>query len=83
MFRLLVLTAAAAFAQPPGRPATDAEIKSMDFTVLPNGTGLPKGHGDAVRGRAIYDQQCEECHVALTVKVSAASIPHWLAESAR
>jgi cytochrome c len=53
---------ATAFAQSPGRPATDAEIKAMDFTVLPNGAGLPKGHGDAVRGRVLYDQQCQECH---------------------
>jgi cytochrome c len=53
---------AMAFAQTPGRPATEAEIKAMDFTVLPDGRGLPEGQGDAVRGRAIYDQQCQECH---------------------
>jgi len=52
----------AAFAQTPGRRATEAEIKAMDFTVLPNGAGLPKGGGDASRGRALYEQKCQECH---------------------
>jgi cytochrome c len=64
MFKLVpaLLICAIALAQQPGRPATQAEIKAMDFTVLPNGAGLPKGHGDAVRGRVLYDQQCQECH---------------------
>ena len=59
---LAICVGAAAFAQSPGRPATEAEIKAMDFTVLPNGAGLPKGHGDAASGRALYEQQCQECH---------------------
>jgi S-disulfanyl-L-cysteine oxidoreductase SoxD len=62
MFRYLLLLSVAAFAQTPGRPATDAEIKAMDFTVLPNGAGLPKGHGDAATGRPLYEQKCQECH---------------------
>ena len=57
-----IYVCALALAQSPGRPATEAEIKAMDFTVLPNGAGLPKGHGDAVHGRALYEQQCQECH---------------------
>ena len=64
MFKCIpaIYVCAVALAQSPGRPATEAEIKTMDFTVLPNGTGLPKGHGDAVRGRVLYEQQCQECH---------------------
>jgi S-disulfanyl-L-cysteine oxidoreductase SoxD len=64
MFKCIpaIYVCALALAQSPGRPATEAEIKAMDFTVLPNGAGLPKGHGDAVRGRVLYDQQCQECH---------------------
>jgi|SRR5579872_879113 len=57
-----LLVCATAFAQTPGRPATDAEIKSMDYTVLPNGAGLPKGKGDAAQGRFLYEQKCQECH---------------------
>ena len=64
MCRLILAMAfcAAAFAQSPGRPATEAEIKAMDYTVLPNGAGLPAGSGDAVRGRALFEQKCQECH---------------------
>ncbi len=53
---------AALFAQTPGRPATEAEIKAKNFTVLPNGAGLPVGHGDAAQGKIIYEQKCKECH---------------------
>jgi cytochrome c len=59
-FIALALASTAAFGQ--GRPATEAEIKTQDFTVLPNGAGLPKGSGDASRGRTIYEQKCTECH---------------------
>ncbi len=64
MFKyLLAISASAmALAQSPGRPATEAEIKAMDFTVLPNGVGLPKGHGDAATGRPLYEQKCQDCH---------------------
>ena len=57
-----ILLSAIALAQSPGRPATEAEIKARDFTVLPNGAGLPKGHGDASGGRFLYEQKCQECH---------------------
>jgi mono/diheme cytochrome c family protein len=50
------------FGQTPGRPATEAEIKAKDLTILPNGAGLPKGHGNAGEGKAIYEQKCKECH---------------------
>jgi len=64
MFRwtLLFMMAAAALAQSPGRPATEAEIKAMDYTILPNGAGLPKGQGDASSGRTVFEQKCQECH---------------------
>lgn len=45
MLRLAVTAFAfsVAFAQSgPGRPATDAEIKAKDLTILPSGAGLPK-----------------------------------------
>jgi cytochrome c len=42
-------------------PAAD-EIRSADITVLPDGTGLPAGHGDAVAGEAIFTGHCVLCH---------------------
>ncbi len=61
MFKLAMALVACsiAFAQ---RPATEAEIKAKDLTVLPNGAGLPKGHGDARQGKTIYKDKCEVCH---------------------
>jgi cytochrome c len=59
-FIALVLACGTAFGQ--GRPATETEIKTQDFTVLPSGAGLPKGSGGASRGRTIYEQKCTECH---------------------
>jgi S-disulfanyl-L-cysteine oxidoreductase SoxD len=64
MWRSVALLIGAALGFGQGRPATDAEIKAMDYTVLPNGVGLPKGHGDAAHGREIYAQKCQECHGA-------------------
>lgn len=65
MLRLAVtvFTCSVAFAQSgPGRPATDAEIKDKDLTIMPNGAGLPKGHGDAKQGQAIFKDKCAVCH---------------------
>lgn len=45
-----------------GRPATAADITSRDFTVLPDGTGLPPGSGTAAQGRSIFADKCAVCH---------------------
>ncbi|HWF37261.1 MAG TPA: c-type cytochrome [Candidatus Acidoferrales bacterium] len=45
-----------------GQPATPAEIKQEDITVLPNGRGLPDGSGTPDQGEAIYKDQCAGCH---------------------
>src|SRR3954470_9244072 len=50
------------YAQTPGHPATEADIKAKDITVLPTGAGLPSGRGDATRGKTIYKDKCSECH---------------------
>jgi cytochrome c len=65
MFKLAgtLFACSMAFAQSgPGRPATEAEIKARDLTVLPTGAGLPKGRGDAKHGQAIFKEKCEVCH---------------------
>ena len=45
-----------------GRPATDQEIAGWNIDVKADGSGLPAGSGTAVRGAALYAQQCVACH---------------------
>lgn len=45
-----------------GRPATRDEIRAWDVSVMPDGTGLPRGSGTAVQGGAIFRQRCARCH---------------------
>lgn len=53
-----------ATAQSPGlgKTMTAAEVEAIDFTVLPDGSGLPPGQGDARAGAAVYQQHCLACH---------------------
>jgi S-disulfanyl-L-cysteine oxidoreductase SoxD len=57
---------AALLAQSPkygvGRTPTPEEIRAMDISILPDGTGLPEGHGTAAEGREIYARRCARCH---------------------
>lgn len=56
----------AAFAQSPnykvGRTATADEIRKLDISVAPDGSGLPRGHGSVEQGRHIYQTLCANCH---------------------
>lgn len=45
-----------------GNPATPDEVARLNLTVYPDGTGLPKGTGNADRGSAIYKEKCAACH---------------------
>ena len=45
-----------------GEPVSNAELRRIDFTVLPDGSGLPVGGGTAVEGAALYTQHCQACH---------------------
>ena len=47
-----------------GRRATEEEIARIDIDVMPDGTGLPEGRGTVERGRALYRNQCVQCHGA-------------------
>jgi len=68
LVRLAALTAMCAtlFAQSPkygvGRAPTPDEVAAMDFSVLPDGTGLPEGRGTAAEGREVYVRRCARCH---------------------
>jgi cytochrome c553 len=45
-----------------GRQATSADFARHEYLIGPRGTGLPKGHGTAREGRALYLQSCVACH---------------------
>lgn len=55
----ILMFAAALDAQ---RAATPDEIRQRDYTVLPDGTGLPAGSGTAAKGRDVYKAKCAVCH---------------------
>ena len=52
------------FAQSPGlgKPLSDAEVAQIDFTVMPDGAGLPDGAGHAIQGAVLYEKYCLACH---------------------
>lgn len=45
-----------------GRPAHASEIAVLDIDVRPDGTGLPPGSGDVVKGKTLYADNCAACH---------------------
>ena len=67
----IALTVGAALAQSPGptpaspglgKPVTEANIKTWDIAVLPDGTNLPAGSGTPAQGARIYAEKCVACH---------------------
>ncbi len=48
--------------QPPGSPLTDREIENLQTVVFPDGTGLPRGSGNAAAGKNLFAQRCAACH---------------------
>lgn len=61
---LLAMTAGASLAETPnlGRPIDEAAIAAWDISILPDGTGLPKGSGTPAQGAVIYAEKCVACH---------------------
>ena len=45
-----------------GQELTAQELAAVDFTIMPDGNGLPEGSGNAVTGQDIYRQNCLACH---------------------
>ncbi len=45
-----------------GRPLSQDEVRKIDITVAPDGTGLPPGSGSVSAGAAVYAQKCQSCH---------------------
>jgi cytochrome c len=45
-----------------GRTPTKNEIKAWNIDVMPDGTGLPEGHGTVEEGDELYEAKCASCH---------------------
>lgn len=45
-----------------GQVLTAEEVTAVDFTIMPDGEGLPEGSGNAVAGRDVYKANCLVCH---------------------
>jgi len=45
-----------------GRTPSPEEIRAMDISILPDGTGLPEGQGTPAEGREVYARRCARCH---------------------
>jgi hypothetical protein len=54
---LLTMMTDASLAETPnlGKPIDEAAIAAWDISILPDGTGLPKGSGTPAQGAVIYD----------------------------
>jgi len=61
---ILLAAGSLAVAESPGlgEPVGAAELARRDFTVLPDGDGLPAGAGTAKEGAAVYARHCLACH---------------------
>ena len=45
-----------------GRVPTADEIAAWNIDVMPDGTGLPEGHGTVEEGDSLYEEKCAACH---------------------
>lgn len=45
-----------------GKPASAQLIKQWNMDIFPNGKGLPKGQGNAIAGKIVYEKHCLSCH---------------------
>lgn len=63
---LLLLPLSQAEADPSGpglgKPAPHSLLRDWNRDVFPDGWGLPRGQGDAVEGKAVYQDHCLRCH---------------------
>jgi mono/diheme cytochrome c family protein len=61
---LLATTATVSLAETPhlGKPLDEAAIANWDISILPDGTGLPKGSGNSAQGAPIFAEKCSACH---------------------
>jgi len=69
MFRhgclLFAFVSVSAISQEPpglGEPVDPDRIAEIDYTIMPNGDGLPPGSGSAREGRDVFNRHCIACH---------------------
>ncbi|MES1262598.1 MAG: cytochrome c [Acidobacteriota bacterium] len=62
----ILLIAGICCAQGPGlgRVLSADEVRKLDISVAPDGSGLPAGSGSVEAGAAVYAQKCQACHGA-------------------
>jgi S-disulfanyl-L-cysteine oxidoreductase SoxD len=60
----LAMMSGALLAETPnrGKPIDEAAVASWDISILPDGTGLPKGSGTPAQGIPIFAEKCAACH---------------------
>jgi S-disulfanyl-L-cysteine oxidoreductase SoxD len=60
----LAIASNAAFAQSPnlGTPISEADVRTWDISIAPDGSGLPPGSGTAEQGAPIFAAKCAVCH---------------------
>ncbi len=45
-----------------GEELSPEQLDAIDFTIMPDGDGLPGGSGNAISGRETYTLNCLACH---------------------
>ena len=45
-----------------GEPIDAKTLSRLDYTILPDGNGLPGGVGTASQGAIVYERHCVACH---------------------
>ena len=60
----LAMITGASLAESPnfGKPIDEAAIAAWDISIMPDGTGLPKGSGTPAQGAPIFAEKCSGCH---------------------
>jgi mono/diheme cytochrome c family protein len=61
---LLATAATVSLAETPhlGKPLDETAIANWDISILPDGTGLPKGSGTSAQGAVVFAEKCSACH---------------------
>jgi S-disulfanyl-L-cysteine oxidoreductase SoxD len=57
-----------------GQPASEAEIKTMNISIYPDGRGLPTGRGTATQGKPLFEKHCAACHGDKGIGASATEL---------
>ncbi|MEN8184850.1 MAG: cytochrome c [Myxococcota bacterium] len=45
-----------------GRPASNADVARVFWSILPNGENLPPGSGTPAEGKRLFQLHCQSCH---------------------